>query len=104
MPNEADIDLDAAERVVEEHLNKLVTAKLMPLTETVDGLNLAFVTLTDVLDKAGTVKAEAIATALKGTLESLKPEHAVSQSAETLRGLISVIEAPARGETDPVRH
>lgn len=97
------MDPDEATKVLQEHINKSIDAKILPITEMVAGLNMAFVSLIGALHDKGALPVEDAELALKAVLERLNDNNKASQSAETLRRLISGCEWLRRG-VGPAQH
>jgi len=90
------MDEKKANAIVQTHINKSIDAKLMPLTEMVAGLHMALGAVIGALHEKGTLPVENTERALHGVLEGLNKQHKASQSAETLRRLITMCESLRR--------
>jgi hypothetical protein len=68
------MDEDMAARILAEHVNKLVTAKIVPLTAMISGLEFAIFHLFNLLDRQGVLTREAALASLSLTREALPEE------------------------------
>jgi hypothetical protein len=98
------MEIDKAMQVMQEHLNRSIDAKLMPLAETVAGLEMALMLLISALHQRGSLSLDEAERSLQGGLALLAPEHARGQSAATLRRLIQGIADTRSGGWRPPRH
>ncbi len=68
------MDEEMAARVLNEHVNRLVTAKLRSMTSFLAGIEFAIVHMVNLLDRQGVLSRELAAGSLRATGASLPPD------------------------------
>lgn len=83
--------------VIMKHTNEAIDAKMKPFVEMIAGLLQAQVAVIEALHKRGSLSFDEARSAIEGYLAALKSEYQRSQSGETLRRILSGIDAMQGG-------